>query len=311
METFEDEPSRKTLWVQTLHVFAWSLPLILNTRATTTRYDGFMGIAGCLPTFLLTVRGPYLPTAVESGFAGWSMTTDLFIVFVAALWLLFWLKYSRRIQYSWKGMVVLVVIWCLKPFHIILCGNEWATRLPMWRVSLIMIAGWIPLIMHNLLADAAMASSDSDPTLPVGPHRSGAPDPEDEHPSRGEERVTMAENLQSVHSTGILRQRLNVAADEDNESIGYSYEAVRSAVLKVGSTRFYQIGLQLGFTDDQTYSIISNHIRPVDKTLALLEQKVNEIGKERTKRILWEACKTIEPPIIGAVRSILEIDEGH
>jgi hypothetical protein len=125
VETFEDEPSRKTLWVQTLHVFAWSLPLILNTRATTTRYDGFMGIAGCLPTFLLTVRGPYLPTAVESGFAGWSMTTDLFIVFVAALWLLFWLKYSRRIQYSWKGMVVLVVIWCLKPFHIILCGQYW------------------------------------------------------------------------------------------------------------------------------------------------------------------------------------------
>jgi hypothetical protein len=34
VETFEDEPSRKTLWVQTLHVFAWSLPLILNTRGT-------------------------------------------------------------------------------------------------------------------------------------------------------------------------------------------------------------------------------------------------------------------------------------
>ena len=84
------------------------------------------------------------------------------------------------------------------------------------------------------------------------------------------------------------------------------------AVLKCGASRWFEIGIELGFNPDQITCCSYNKPESSSKLLAITYMKIAEVGMEETEESLLMACKRISPPIFGAVRDELQYqtDDG-
>jgi hypothetical protein len=86
----------------------------------------------------------------------------------------------------------------------------------------------------------------------------------------------------------------------DNEE-----DSVITAIITHGSTRWLPIGLKLGLSSDQIYSIVGTIAKDHDKLLAIIERaKIQHSGKHLVPKLL-HACSAILPPIKGAVQNEL------
>ena len=78
-------------------------------------------------------------------------------------------------------------------------------------------------------------------------------------------------------------------------------EAIIDAVLKHGASRWYAIGLKLGYSDDEVKTMTCHTSDFADKLLAIVQAKSKSVGERKLLEDLLLACKNISNPIIGAV----------
>ena len=81
----------------------------------------------------------------------------------------------------------------------------------------------------------------------------------------------------------------------------HSAESIIDAVLKHGASRWYAIGLKLGYSDDEVKTLACHTSVSADKLLAVVQAKIKSAGERKALEDLLVACKDIANPIIGAV----------
>ena len=82
--------------------------------------------------------------------------------------------------------------------------------------------------------------------------------------------------------------------------------AIVRVVLAHGCAQWYELGLELGFTDSEITEYCHNKAESSGKLLVLLERKANEVSPESLKDRILNACKRIPRPIYGRVKDELE-----
>ena len=80
---------------------------------------------------------------------------------------------------------------------------------------------------------------------------------------------------------------------------------VLDAVLKYGASRWYPLGIELGYSNDEINRLTHDKPDFADKLLALFFQKVEQIGHKPAEEMLLDACRTITQPIIGVISEAL------
>ena len=85
------------------------------------------------------------------------------------------------------------------------------------------------------------------------------------------------------------------------------FEAVKRAVVEHGSSKWYEIGLELGLKDNEIRT--STHTIPTaaGKLLAVIEARRTQVGKDRTAKDLLRACHRIPTPIDKEVEDELKV----
>ena len=77
---------------------------------------------------------------------------------------------------------------------------------------------------------------------------------------------------------------------------------VVQAVLKYGRNQWFSFGVKLGYSQAEIDSVCHDKPTHADKLLAIILQKIEQMGQEAAVALLLEACKSIPSPIYGSVR---------
>ena len=96
-------------------------------------------------------------------------------------------------------------------------------------------------------------------------------------------------------TSGVFTGEITVEAD-----------LVRRSVQSHGSDQWYDIGLEMGFTDSYLRTITDSIPTYPGKVRAIFEAKAKEIGRENAAISLLQVCKTIPNPIDGIVEEELK-----
>lgn len=83
-------------------------------------------------------------------------------------------------------------------------------------------------------------------------------------------------------------------------------ESVITAVEKHGSHVWYQIGLELTFSDAEVWAIVNPIPENTGRLRALIERRRARVGIEAVARELLDVCMSISTPIAGAVHDELK-----
>lgn len=123
--------------------------------------------------------------------------------------------------------------------------------------------------------------------------------------------IGQAHACSRARNGGWARCRFDITTDDDivsdrpSELIAYepldictfTSNRVLTAVQRVGASRYYVLGLALGFTDDHVRRISHDLVEHADKLLAIFAVKASRVGEPSAERQLLDACKNIEPSI--------------
>lgn len=77
------------------------------------------------------------------------------------------------------------------------------------------------------------------------------------------------------------------------------------AVVKCGPDRWYEIGLELGYSDGKLNDLVLDMYGGGQKLRRIINTKACEVGAETAADELLKACCSICDPIIGAVSDAL------
>ena len=86
----------------------------------------------------------------------------------------------------------------------------------------------------------------------------------------------------------------------------YGENRILRTVLRHGASRWYAIGIELGYSDDEVKTITGATLNSKDKLLAIFNAKSKLIGESKALEEVLTACKNIADPIGGAVEDDLK-----
>ena len=89
------------------------------------------------------------------------------------------------------------------------------------------------------------------------------------------------------------------------------FEAVKDAVVKHGSNKWYEIGLKLGLNENEIRNSTYNIPTEDGRLLAVIEAKKTKVGKNITAKDLLRACHQIPTPIDKQVEGELKKGKCH
>jgi hypothetical protein len=72
---------------------------------------------------------------------------------------------------------------------------------------------------------------------------------------------------------------------------------VLEKVQSIAATRWYPLGIALGYTNDRIDTLTHNKVHNADKLLALFTEVAEQIGRKPAEKKLLDACSEITPPI--------------
>ena len=88
-----------------------------------------------------------------------------------------------------------------------------------------------------------------------------------------------------------------------------SFTKVEKLVVKYGQSQWFSFGLELGFTKDEIDAACYDKPAPSQKLQTIICSKIQEIGAEKTRQKLLDACQCVPSPIYGIVKENLQTKE--